>query len=73
MDLHASCLVNSCQGTDARVLFRLNYLFTNILALDVIQVLDGSSELFSILLVNIVSCMFTATLFLGQRVYDWIV
>ena len=25
LDLHAPCLVNSCQGKDAVVLFRLNY------------------------------------------------
>ena len=36
-DLHAACLVNSCQGKDAGVTTQ----FINTLALDVIQVLDS--------------------------------
>ena len=40
------------------------------LALDVVQVLDGISNLAK---VNTVPCMFTATFSLGQQVDDWIV
>ena len=46
-DLHAACLVNSCQGKDAGVLFSLNYQFINTLALDVIQVLDSRNYFLS--------------------------
>ena len=39
---HATNVVNSCQGKVSGVLFRLNYsIRQHLLALDVIQVLDG--------------------------------
>ena len=42
LDLHVSCVVNSCQEMIAGFLFWLNYsLRPRALALDVIQVLDG--------------------------------
>ena len=60
MDLHAPCLVNSYQRKDARVLFRL----MNILALDVIQVLD-CRNLFSIVLreTQFLACVLLPSLF----------
>ena len=40
-DLYAACLVNSWQGKDAGVLFRLNYSIHQHTGIDVIKVLDG--------------------------------
>ena len=41
LDPHAIFVINSCQGKDAGIVFRLNYSIINTLALAVIQVLDG--------------------------------
>ena len=45
MDPNATGVLNGCQGTDAGVLFSLNYsIHQHALALDVVQVLDGTNS-----------------------------
>ena len=50
---HTACVVNSCQGKVAGVLFRVNYsIHQHSLALDVIQVLDGINYFKSVIKVS---------------------
>ena len=59
-DLHAACLVNSCQGKDAGVLFRLNYSIHQHTSIGCdTSLLVGT---FNLAEVNIVPCMCEATL-----------
>ena len=57
---------------DIGVLFRQYYsIHQRALALDVIQVLDGTIS--NLAKVSTVPCNFADALFLGQRVDDWLV
>ena len=74
MDLHATCLVNCCQGKDARVLFGLNYSIHRHTGIGC-DTNSREKELFLILLGRHNSlhiyCHYLS-LFLGRRVDDWI-